>query len=235
MIKLFNAFEDLWTERDKGVFAKFTKRIEEKQDTVEFTAKVKAFKRWFDTTTYLRKIKFEIEQRERVIEILKTSTRCQRTTVEKETLRRFVTSNLTCVPKSISFSEMDQLCNELDWIPLVGRSILFLQGDFGNIYYMIAHGSVGLYLEPSKDREMTVAREFGGLRSQPFLGTNEDLDRLGNNIFNLPVSICSYSLRLCLTTRHFSKEPGLVSTQFSLLRTRFVLALRLQWTSSLCS
>jgi hypothetical protein len=236
MIKLFNVFEDLWTEKEKNVFAKFTKHIEEKQDSVDFTAKVKLFKRWSDITVYLRKVKAEIEQREKVIEILKTSTRCQRTTVEKETLRRFVTSNLTCVPKSISFSEMDQLCNELDWIPLVGRSILFLQGDFGNIYYMIAHGSVGLYLEPSKDREMTVARDFGGLRSQPFLGTNEDLNSLGNNIFNLPVSrtLLSFLLYLFPTFAYFvnSKERVSASMRFWPHRTRFAPVRQWQWMNS---
>jgi hypothetical protein len=112
--------------------------------------------------------------------------------MEKEVLRRFVNNSLICIPKSISFTEMDQLCNEIDWYPLLGRSIVFLQGDFGNVYYMIASGSVGLYLEPSKDREMTIAREFGGLRGQPYLGSDEDLKRLGNNILNLSVSSCYF-------------------------------------------
>eukprot|EP01032_Pedospumella_encystans_P027401 gene27401-30970_t len=51
---------------------------------------------------------------------------------------------------------------------------------------MIAQGRVGLYLEPSKDREMAIAREFGQLRAQPYHGTNEELAALGNNIINLP-------------------------------------------------
>ncbi len=190
MIKSFNFF-DLWSARDKETFGKFAKNLAEKQTALDETAKQRCFSVWLDVTAQLRKIKAEIEQREKVVDILKNSTRGQRTTVEKETLRRFVLSNLSCVPKTVSFSEMDQLCNELDWIPLIGRSILFLQGDFGNIYYMIAHGSVGLYLEPSKDREMTIAREFGSQRAQLFTGTDEDLKRLGNNIFNLPVS-CAY-------------------------------------------
>ena len=83
---------------------------------------------------------------------------------------------------------MDQLCNEVDWIPSIGKSILFLQGDFGNVYYMIARGRVGLYLESSKDREMTIARQYGPLRAKPFTGTEEDLQALGHNIATLPVS-----------------------------------------------
>lgn len=82
---------------------------------------------------------------------------------------------------------MEKLCNEVDWIPSIGRSILFLQGDFGNVYYMIAQGRVGLYLESSKDREMTIAREYGHLRAKPFTGTDEELKNLGTNIVNLPV------------------------------------------------
>lgn len=146
-------------------------------------------KRWYGIIQNIKKAQQEIEQRAKLIEIMKISTRGQRSTMEKETIRRYLTQHMTCLPKTVNNSEMDKLCNELDWFPLIGRSILFLQGDFGNVYYMIANGSVGLYLEPSKDREMVIAREFGTLRGQPFAGVDEDLKRLGNNIFNLPVSI----------------------------------------------
>ena len=93
-----------------------------------------------------------------------------RSSSEKEYLKRFISRNLTCIPKSLLGSEMDKLCNEVDWIPTIGRSILFLQGDFGNVYYMIAQGTVGLYLESSKDKEMVIAREFGSMRGKPFTG-----------------------------------------------------------------
>ena len=146
------------------------------------------FKKWLELIQTMKKIKQESEQRNKLVEILKTSTRGQRSSMEKESIRRYLAQHMTCLPKSITPAEMDKLCNELDWFPFIGKSILFLQGDFGNVYYMIANGSVGLYLEPSKDREMVIAREFGSLRGQPFLGTEEDLKRLGNNIFNLPVS-----------------------------------------------
>lgn len=190
MIKTFTVV-DLWTLKEKETFAIFASHFDEKQNACDLAGKLRLFRMWKEATIKIRKHKMEVEQKEKVINILKTSVRGQRTTVEKETLRRFIIANLTCVPKSVTFSEMDQLCNELDWIPLIGRSILFLQGDFGNVYYMIAHGTVGLYLEPSKDREMAIGREFGSLRSQPYHGTDEDLKGLGNNIFNLPVSeIC---------------------------------------------
>ena len=111
-----------------------------------------------------------------------------RSSSEKDFLKRFIIRNLTCIPKSLLSTEMDQLCNEIDWIPFIGKSILFLQGDFGNVYYMIAQGSVGLFLEPSKDREMSIAREYGHLRAKPFTGRDEELKSLGNNIANLQVS-----------------------------------------------
>jgi CRP-like cAMP-binding protein len=148
-------------------------------------------------TAHLRKIAHDEEQKLQAINVLKNSTRGQRSTMEKEILRRFVLNNLSCIPKSISFTEMDTLCNELDWYPLIGRSIIFLQGDFGNVYYMIASGTIGLYLEPSKDREMVIAREFGNLRAQSFPGSDEDLKALGNNILNLPVRNMKLSLPYC--------------------------------------
>lgn len=179
---------DLWVLKDQVIFKKITKRLNTEQDIIDSAAKARAMEHWHNIVIEIRKKKAEEDQRERFIDILRNSTRGQRSTMEKEEIRRFVANYMNCIPKSISFSEMDALCNELDWIPYIGRSILFLQGDFGNCYYMIASGRVGLYLEPSKDREMVIAREFGQQRLQPFQGTDEDLLRLGQNIINLPVS-----------------------------------------------
>lgn len=179
---------DLWVLKDKQTLKKVAKKLNEEQEKYDVAAKSAAFSDWLQLTIEIRKRKAEEDQRDRFIDVLKNSTRCQRSTMEKEEVRRFVVNNLSCIPKSINFTEMDTLCNELDWIPYIGRSILFLQGDFGNCYYMVARGTVGLYLEPSKDREMVIAREFGHLRLQPFQGEDEDLARLGTNIVNLPVS-----------------------------------------------
>lgn len=185
---------DIWSLREKEIFSKFQVRRSEAQETINEMLMKKAMKKWVEVAAYLKKVKLENEQRDKVVEILTKSVRGQRTTLEKEQLRRFIIGHLPCIPKSIAFSEMDQLCNELDWIPLTGRSILFLQGDFGNVYYMVARGNVGLYLEPSKDREMEIAREFGAMRAQPFLGTDEDLNRLGNRIFTCVVSQIYFTL-----------------------------------------
>lgn len=180
---------ELWGKADKDSFKIFAKNLNERQGRIDKALKSKAMEIWQNYTIERRKIMQEEEQCRRTIDVLKNSTRGNRSTMEKEVLRRFIVSKLTCIPKSITFSEMDQLCNELDWYPLIGRSIIFLQGDFGNVYYMIAKGRVGLYLEPSKDREMIIAREFGHLRGQPFTGSEEDYKKLGNLIFNLNVSL----------------------------------------------
>ena len=189
---------DLWIPADKALFKKVTRRINEQQEANDITAKHNTFSLWLEQTIEKRKKKAEIDQRERFQSILRNSTHGQRSTMEKEEIRRFISKEMTCIPKSISFSEMDTLCNEVDWIPYIGRSILFLQGDFGNVYYMIARGRVGLYLEPSKDREMVIAREFGKLRAQPYHGTDEELNALGNNIINLPVRFSHILASLCL-------------------------------------
>lgn len=177
---------EMFIVRERELFSFIARKLNEQQAKFDRLSLQTAFGKWTDSATQLRKVAMEEEQKQQVINVLKTSSRGARSTMEKEILRRFIVSNLTCIPKSITFSEMDQLCNELDWYPLEGRSIVFLQGDFGNVYYMIACGTVGLYLEPSKDREMIVAREYGRLRAQPFPGSDEELKGLGNNIFNLP-------------------------------------------------
>jgi hypothetical protein len=178
---------NLWVLKDQQLFKKVAKRVNEQQEEYDSAMKANAFEIWYNVMLIIRKKKAEDEQRERFIDILRNSTRGHRSTMEKEEIRRFIVNHMSCIPKSITFSEMDTLCNELDWIPYIGRSILFLQGDFGNCYYMIASGRVGLYLEPSKDREMVIAREFGNQRLQPFQGTDEDLQRMGQNIVNLQV------------------------------------------------
>jgi hypothetical protein len=200
MAQASNVF-DLLSPRERETLLSF---LTHRQERLELYVKQRltiAFRQWLNLSNYLKKIRFDEDQRRKVLDILRTSTRGQRSTMEKEILRRFVNNSLTCIPKSISFTEMDQLCNELDWYPLLGRSIIFLQGDFGNVYYLIAGGNVGLFLEPSKDREMEIAREFGNLRGHPFSGTDEDLKRLGNNILTLSVRIfhCFFFVFFCMT------------------------------------
>lgn len=193
---------ELFSPTERDTLRELIRNTADKQKTCDLKSVRHFFGKWVAFNESIKKMIQEEEQRLKVIEILKTSNRGQRSTMEKETIRRFLVNNLTCLPKTISFSEMDKLCNEIDWFPLTGRSILFLQGDFGNVYYMIARGTVGLYLEPSKDREMSIAREFGSLRGQSFLGTDEDLKRLGNNIFNLPVSMLYIKLAM-LSKAHY--------------------------------
>ncbi|KAJ1421723.1 hypothetical protein B484DRAFT_452613 [Ochromonadaceae sp. CCMP2298] len=176
---------DYWVLKDKILFQKISLKVNAEQMIFDRSMMTDALKRWSEAAKNMTKTMNTNAQHSRFLNVMKDSTRCSRSTMEKEEIRRFLLAHMSCIPKSINFSEMDTLCNEIDWIPYVGRSILFLQGDFGNCYYMLARGRVGLYLEPSKDREMEVAREFGHLRQQPFEGINEDLDRIGNLIFNL--------------------------------------------------
>jgi len=157
----------------------------------EYDEKMKcdAFKKWISSADQLRLSHQEFTLRSRLIAILKTSTRGNRTALEKDEIGKYISAYLPCVPSTISFREMDQLCNDVDVIPSLGRSILFLQGDYGNVYYMIVRGRVGLYQESNKDREVVVIREFGHLRLKLYLDTDEDLHRLGSNIVTLKVVI----------------------------------------------
>jgi hypothetical protein len=190
-------YEDL-DHRTKHIVITFFSRFTTQSLVVEKERVSSAFFTWRDAILELRKHALVTEQRERALEVLRFSSRGARSAMEKEILRRYIVAQLTCIPKSMTNSEMDKMCNELDWYPLIGRSIIFLQGDFGNVYYMIARGTVGLFLEPSKDKEMSIARQYGNLRGQPFMGTDEDLKGLGNNIFNLPVSTpyCTFSVSI---------------------------------------
>lgn len=164
-------------------------RINRKQNEYDEKMKRDAFKKWISSAYQLKLSQQELSLRSRLIIILKTSTRGNRTALEKEEIGKYISEYLPCVPSTISFSEMDQLCNEVDAIPSLGRSILFLQGDYGNVYYMIVRGRIGLYQEPNRDREVVVNREFGHLRLKLYLDSDEDLYRLGSHIVNLKVTL----------------------------------------------
>ncbi len=94
MIKSFNFF-DLWSQRDKDLFSKGVKKLNDQQKLCDEKVKAQSFSVWLKVTVKLRKIQQEKEQKEKVVEILTKSVRGQRSTVEKEILRRFVLSNLS--------------------------------------------------------------------------------------------------------------------------------------------
>ena len=183
---------DLWSVNERVIFAKVTKKFSELQSAYDFNSLQNSFLNWSNLIREKRKLAFEKDQKEKVIHIFKNSIRCNRSAMERETLKKFITANITCIPKQTTSNELDQLCNELDWFPIIGKSIIFLQGDFGNVYYLIAGGSVGLYFEQSKDREFAIAREFGAFRGQSFDYCEEDLAKLGSNIHNLTVIILKF-------------------------------------------
>ena len=156
-----------------------------------------SWKKWVEDTAEKRDAQNCDQERIEVKRILRESTRGQRSAEDKETLKKFC-QKLAVFPKDLSPQQMDALCNEVDFYPVIGRSIIFLQGDFGNVYYVIAQGEVALYLETSKDREMAIGREFGHLRGVPykspvpvnmrgsFIGLDaeqKELQKLGFNIF----------------------------------------------------
>ncbi len=66
----------------------------------------------------------------------------------------------------MSSQELETLSNEIDWVACHGSSLLFLQGDYGPVFYMIAHGTVELYLESSKEKEMSNCRQYGAYRGK---------------------------------------------------------------------
>lgn len=175
----------LWTPTERSVFISFFLKADRHVSEWRQNSMISTIQQLKQYCLWKKKQEEAALLTQQAIEILRNSTRGQRTVFEKDILKKFIMSTLTCIPydKLIS-SDIDCLCNEIDWVPQVGKSILFLQGDFGNVYYMIAKGHVELYLESSKDKEMVIAREFGHLRGQPYKPTT-DLSKMGVKILTL--------------------------------------------------
>lgn len=146
--------------------------------------KMKRFQMWKDSTEHDRLCQQIRDERNKLVDILLNSKRGERTVDEKDFLKKYMSNYIGCLPKQLSSAECDIICNEIDWVPTIGKMLLFLQGDFGNCYYIIAEGSVSLYLEPSKDEEIRLARDFGRFRGK-VLPDEIDLNALGNNFLNL--------------------------------------------------
>ena len=58
---------------------------------------------------------------------------------------------LSAVPR-LAPSELLRLATDATFIHPSSLSLLFLQGDFGNCFYIIVSGSVGLYVNKSTER-----------------------------------------------------------------------------------
>lgn len=129
-----------------------------------------AWESWKNEVRAQRAVEAENKLLRDVKEVMRTSTRGQRTAAERDLIMQYV-SKLSCIPQDTSHTAMDTLCNEIDFYPAIdAKSIMFLQGDFGNCYYIIAEGFVDLYLEQSKDKEMENGRTFGKHRGVSYRG-----------------------------------------------------------------
>ena len=161
------SFLKAYSEGEVQFLTHIVKRASVRWTEWALTTASRTFRRWVETTVLLRGEENESKEQDTVKRILRESERGNRTQQERDTLRKYC-SKLRVLSKDLNKEQMDTLCNEVDYYPVEGKSIVFLQGDFGNVYYIIACGEVALYMEASKDREMEMGREFGHHRGQPF-------------------------------------------------------------------
>ena len=157
--------EHVYTEAEKEFLLRIIKtKIAPILESLARGGTAWAWEQWMMEVNRQRAIEAAIKLRKDVVEIMRTSTRGNRTQEEKDLIHQYVTKNLSCIPDDTSHQNMDILCNEIDYYHAVDKkSIMFLQGDFGNCYYMIGDGKVDLYLVQGKDQEMDIGREYGCL------------------------------------------------------------------------
>ena len=118
-----------------------------------------------------------------IINLLKKSKRLHRNRFELDCVRKFLNVYCPALPiKSMSKQEVDVICNEIDMIKSFGRCLLFLQGDYGNRYYMILRGKVALFQTDSNDTIVENARIYGDFRSLEFPGSDEEMEKLGSRV-----------------------------------------------------
>jgi CRP-like cAMP-binding protein len=113
----------------------------------------------------------------------------KRTKEQKDVIWSAVVNKLSSSIPYADFNEAekDKLCEEIEMVPQISHySILFLQGDIGQCFFLIAYGNIGLYLELDKDKITDIARTFGAYRYREFPGDEDRFQQLGEKIATLP-------------------------------------------------
>ena len=124
-----------------------------------------------------------------LLEILKQSTRRHRSAREIEIIRHHMLSTLDCLHPSLRCEDLDDLCNEVDFIHLTSHSILFLQNDIGHAYYMISKGEVNLYHQTDPEKEKFTRERFGPQVGKPTFASDNSFTNLGRITGQLKVCI----------------------------------------------
>ena len=80
-----------------------------------------------------KKRKEDARRAREVLAVLKSSKRGKRDDFDKNIIRKYLLHYTGCIPiKQMTKAEVDQLCNEIDFVKSFGRTVIFLQGDYGN-------------------------------------------------------------------------------------------------------
>jgi CRP-like cAMP-binding protein len=117
-------------------------------------------------------------------EALSRTKRRQRAPEECGELGRLL-GRLSGVPR-LAPAELQSLAQEVDFLQSgSAAALLFLQGDFGNCFYIIVSGGVGLYVNRSAESEMENARDLGACRGEPLPDPPRNLEALGESVADL--------------------------------------------------
>ena len=90
-------------------------------------------------------------------------------------LKRFFSEHLPDFHHALSPTSLFEICSEIEWVTPANNSILFLQQDEGNCFYVVVHGGVNLYFEEDKGREAVMRKRFGPSVGTTFRGTEKSL------------------------------------------------------------
>jgi CRP-like cAMP-binding protein len=176
-----------WKIHDRLHFTELMSKCDFEWVKWEQNAIQRSFALWKETAQKLKQLEADDLLFHQTLQILQKSKRGSRSVPDIQTLVRFFAEKVACLPPSmLSSSDLEQIANEVDYHRVIGRSLLFLQGDYGNCYYIVARGSVDLYFEASKDREMSLSRDFGALRGKPLILSDIELVQLGKKIYTVP-------------------------------------------------
>jgi CRP-like cAMP-binding protein len=111
-------------------------------------------------------------------------------------------------------TETQQLVNDATFLQSDAApgsvSLLFLQGDYGDCFYIVVRGGIGLYVQKSTEKENENSRDIGCYRGLPLPNPAANLEAMGECVANLTAGAGFGEMALLSPSRRYRGASAVI-------------------------